>query len=128
MIFEAQSQLNKQQQAEHGGAVRGTDAARVQVPLIFGHPHENAHAHARTLVQRVRIQHSMLKSVAIAPINHDSRHDRAPHGVDFSFLLKTVAECLVCRFHDPNHSTLPAVVTCVEVMVLQNPAAHAKHQ
>lgn len=31
MIFEAQSQLNKQQQVEHGGAVRGTDAARVQV-------------------------------------------------------------------------------------------------
>ena len=34
MIFEAQSQLNKQQQAQHGGAVRGTDAARVQV-LLF---------------------------------------------------------------------------------------------
>lgn len=35
MIFEAQSQLNKQQQAEHGGAVRGTDAARVQVLLML---------------------------------------------------------------------------------------------
>ena len=35
MIFEAQSQLNKQQQAAHGGAVRGTDAARVQVQLLL---------------------------------------------------------------------------------------------
>lgn len=31
IIFEAQSQLDKQQKAEHGGVVRGSDAAKVQV-------------------------------------------------------------------------------------------------
>ncbi len=31
IIFEAQSQLDKQQKEEHGGVVRGSDAAKVQV-------------------------------------------------------------------------------------------------
>ena len=34
MIFEAESQLDKQQKAEHGGVVRGTDAAKVQVSHV----------------------------------------------------------------------------------------------
>lgn len=42
MIFEAESQLDKQQKAEHGGVVRGTDAAKVQVGIrtlsLFVHP------------------------------------------------------------------------------------------
>ena len=31
IVFEAQSQLDKQQKEEHGGVVRGSDAAKVQV-------------------------------------------------------------------------------------------------
>ena len=34
IIFEAQSQLDKQQKQEHGGVVRGSDAAKVQVTSI----------------------------------------------------------------------------------------------
>lgn len=33
IIFEAQSQLDKQEKAEHGGVVRGSDAAKVQVTV-----------------------------------------------------------------------------------------------
>ena len=99
MIFEARSQLNKQQQAEHGGAVRGTDAARVQVPLSFCHPHKNAHA--RMLAHRVSTQRSMFK---------------------------TVAECLVSRLPNPTHNTMPAVVIPVEVEVLQKLCSTCEHQ
>ena len=49
MIFEAESRLDKQQKAEHGGVVRGTDAAKVQVgncTLFFFFPFPS---HADTL-------------------------------------------------------------------------------
>lgn len=31
LVLEAESQLDKQQKAEHGGVIRGSDAAKVQV-------------------------------------------------------------------------------------------------
>ena len=46
MVFEAESQLDKQQKAEHGGVLRSTDAAKVQVGNCIGFEHVKKAEHA----------------------------------------------------------------------------------